>query len=278
MMKSASAPIVAPSPSAAEIDAVLKTLRSSGALCWAKVLTGNTGLVVSLSFRPPVARSQSGEMEVALRRAEIHVTCDGSMETWDWNRDFLEFAKGETTAVERTVNKTETASLGTSDQGEVKAEGEAKLRFLGLAAKVGAGVSSRRDARKDATRGQSEKVVEIASGVQVYNGPDHYGLILDARPHPDLVARNSQLNRVSLIDVIEPSSVQPEAVRMALNLHIEDGEGQLRHAFRIRWATGSWGVMANDPNKRILGELLFSKFLLPLHEPSIIWPLVPGTT
>jgi hypothetical protein len=96
-------------------------------------------------------------------------------------------------------------------------------------------------------------------------------------PFDDLAALNVGLARLPLLDVPEPASVDFNAITMDLSLRLDADDDAVRHAFHIRNATGRWRPLATSVHKRILAELLLSKFLHPLHETRRLWPLEQDT-
>ncbi len=262
-----------------EVADALAQLRGPGALCWARVATSNSGLSLSLSFQPCKASVASGSLEVALRKAKVGLAHIEPIDAWSWNDAFLKFASTQTTPVERTVTQGETAGLSRANETQVGTEFGATFKppWVELLAKLTLSDTRRDEAKKEANRSQQEKTVGAVAGVQVHDGPFGFNLLLDARPFDDLVARNSQLQRVEIIDLPEPAAVRLEDVSVALDMDLAEGEG-IDHAFRIRHATGAWEPLRTDTNKRILAELLMSKFIQPLHDSVRLWPHSSETT
>lgn len=261
-------------PSEDEIVDMVAQLRVPGALAYGKVYTTNRGVGLSLSFNVAKAANASGQLHLVLRQAAVEVTSSLATSAWDWSEDFLALVEDTTTPIERTTSRGEAASLARTRQRDHKFEGAGKIKYPLFEA--GGGYSHTRgeknDARRDSTRNQSDKVTVDTPMIEVYRGARSYSIEFQSGGHENLVPLNPKLNRVSLLDLPEPSSVRPEQVTLDLTLRLGDDDASLHHAFDIRHATGAWKALATSPNKRILGELLFSKFLQPLHQPQRVWP------
>jgi hypothetical protein len=117
-----------------------------------------------------------------------------------------------------------------------------------------------------------EQSFGAARHIEVQHRSDAFRIRFSAYPLNDLAALNTNLARLPLVNVPEPAALDLTQVTMDLSLRLDDELGEVRHAFRIRNASGAWRPLVGSLHKQILAELLLSKFLHPLHDRQRLWP------
>jgi len=199
----------------------------------------------------------------------------GSAAAWSWDEEFSETARKLTSTIEiaEGAENTSSRSDGQETEGKVEARVEPRLPFLSgfVSASVRQAV---RDEDK-ASQARKREVRESRSEPHIRHerpGPGRFRMSFSAYPKTDLSELNPSLVRMPLIYVPEPSTLDFTTIRVDLHLAYDDGDNAIRHAFAIHRASGAWRELKDNCNKRILAELLLSKFLPQLHATQRLFP------
>lgn len=260
-------------PPLADIEEAIAQLRAPGAMCFVQLSKTNQGLSAELSFNSARSRTPSGQIELVLREAVIEVWAADADTTWSWNEALLETADQTSDIVEVVRSSNEEANSSTVEDLNAKVAGKGNVSALFAKAELGAEVAERRSQQRGAlsTRGAELKVARVLRHIKVQRRDGNFRLEFSAGAQENLIDLNTKLNRLPLLDVPSPSELDLGSVRMDLHLSLDTAGPVVRHAFHVRQATGAWGQLASS-HRRILAELLLSKFLPEIHEPQRIWP------
>ena len=261
-------------PPVADVEAAVAQLRAPDALCFVHLTTTNQGLSAELSFNTATSETHSGRLEIALREAAIEVASPLVDPQWTWNDSLLETARGSMSMVEVLSSATEGTAARTDDGTEASVSGMAQVAALVAKGEVNSKIQERRSSQteRSASRGVQSKVTRMQRHIRVERRSGAFRLEFFAGTNDDLVDLNTELTRLPLIDVPAPGDLDLQAVTLDLHLSFAEESSGVRHAFHIRRATGMWSQLSDHANRRILAEILISKFLPEIHAAQRLWP------
>lgn len=261
-------------PGDAEVRSAIKTFRAAGALCYLEGLETNEGFGISASFNPVRHQAKGSTLELAPKCVTLRFNPVEPV-GWSWCHSTLAF--GKEISHEVVVRLTDSVSRTRNDANSGKTTLQGKGKFsLPMFGEIGIdagqeliGTSGTAD-----TKGRTREVstTERHEFAEFNHDRIGFSLHLSSPRGKDLVRLNPELNRLSVVTppMDRPLNVQDVAVTMQMRANRRD-DG-VEHAYAIREATGSWAPLLRSPNKRIVTELLFSKFLQPIHKAHSLWP------
>lgn len=263
-----------PCPPLIEIEHAVVELRRVGALCYVRAWGTNQGLSMEVSFNTADVSTPSGGLEVCLREATINIASPQAAPDWTWNEGFLEIAEHQTSTMEQSFGSSESEGTVSARDFGSKLTGKGKVTIPIASAELGSEIHDTRRTESKADRGRSRdtKLSRVVRHIEVQRPPGGFRIGFSAHPLDDLVALNTSLARLPVLDVGQPSALDFTKLTMDLRLRLDPDGAEVRHAFHIRNATGAWRPLVGSLHKRLLAELLISKFLRPLHDDHRLWP------
>lgn len=257
-----------------EIAAAIKTFRAADSLCFLEGLATNEGFGISASFNSVRHRSNGNTLELAPKCVTLRFEPPKS-DGWAWCQSALIF--GKEMAQELTVKMTNSDARTTNEAASVKlALGQkAKLGAFGLGELAFDGSQELGGSKGTSdTAGRSTEIVGVDKQEYAEFNRDRKGfaLSLSSPDRKDLVRLNPELNRLSILAPPIDHVLDLKSVKVTMVMRAVRHEGALDHAFAIREASGCWAPLAKSTNKRIVAELLISKFLEPIHKTATLWP------
>jgi len=266
--------VVIQGPSLADIEMAIGSIRAPGALCYANLRTSNRGLSGGFTFNMAQAQTPSGDLEVVLKEAVFEVRGAREPAAWDWDDDFLEAAKDTISSIEQTDGATRGRTEQNSFDLMAKLTGRGKIGGPLLSVEGGADIEDKRQSltKDEQSRNRQTKYVEEFQHIKFDRPPGAFRIRLSARPFPDLSDLNVRLARLPLF--VTPELTQNDFANLTIDmvLSVDVGSEPLRHSFAIRKATGDWRCLEREPNKRILAELLISRFFPEIHATQRLFP------
>jgi len=262
------------SPSEGDLSSALEQLRRPGALCYLDLISTNAGISAEISFNQVRVQLAAGTLEVALREADLDFASNHSDAEWIWSADLAETARSLVGSTTQTQGTVEAASLSKSRGGETKGQVVSKAGF-GLFTLEGTASHSavgRLDARRDSSRSDSETTVRMEAQLRMSRPAGNPRLQFTCHPFEDLVPLNAHFARVPIFEYGHPERCRAKDMQVTLKLNLDYELGTVRHAFAIKRASGDWADLTADASKKMLAELLVSKFLVPLHDDQLLWP------
>jgi hypothetical protein len=252
----------------------LQRLRRPGALCFTNPQITNAGLGIGISFNCVLHASPEGALEIALRRARIAISTPTASPAWEWDPDVL-------TTISLRTQKNEDTQLRTNFFGETNSNGSDITADIG--GKLSAGIAalsgstnakelSKSEKRRDQTSTAQRKTSTEISEIEIQRTADTFYLIFNSSISPDLVSLNPFLTRLNIVSTPFPSEIPLQDLTISLSNRISVSNDQISHSLFIRHASGQWSALQESNNKRIIGEILLSKFLFPAHETQALWP------
>lgn len=264
-----------PLPMTEEVaQAAAAYFRQPGILCLALGQITNEGFAASLSFNSDSFSCPTGSVELSLRRSVLRVTPPDDDLIWAWGEGLLEVAREKISAFEHTAARQN--SISEQESHELAAELVAKIKgsvpFVG--AEINGKVSSKDTTQNGRAMSDTEQTKSVSTlhHVEIQRRLDHFQIRFQAHPASDLASLNPDLSRLGLLSINEPSQVKAESVSIDMALPLAPQEGGVEHALKIRSASGAFGALSGHPNRQIVGEILLSKFLTPLHDQQRLWP------
>ena len=265
----------------AEVSAAVRRLQTLEPLCDAEAMITNDGFGASVSFRTTTHQSAQGcgSIEVGRRAAALEIQAPEDATGWSWSEAVPLLVKAHRSSETRQEGGSTRAAQIVVEGAEHQLEGDASVN--GVVFRAGAKVMHRRTQRRDDVREDQKTWNRTRTTPSDLVGMEgvrrRYTLRLTAPDEKHLGYFNADLVRQSLLRVPEPSSLDLGSVKVFLAPPvIREWGDELIHSLSIAGASGAWAPLAQTRNKQILGELLLSKFLRPLHRRTRLWPRRTG--
>lgn len=272
-------PVGNPGPglSEAEVTTAVRAFQSLEPLAEATAMRGNDGFSASISFASTTHHSRYGlgSIEVGLRSAELQFHAPKDAEGWAWSEAVPELVKSyrQTETIQQTGSHRDAATASKGSDIEVAGDGGvASVLF-----KAGVRAMHRRTRRSDqlheSQAGWGVTKTLVTPLIAMKGAIRKFHLRLTAPSEQDLSFFNADLVRQSFLSVPEPSSLDLNTVELWIEPAALEASGEdVVHTLKIRNATGAWAPLATERNKQVLGELVLSKFLKPMHQRRRLWP------
>lgn len=248
-------------------------------LCVAEGIKTNDGFGASISFNASTFRSKDGEgsVQLALRDATLEFRAGPMTTGLSWSEAVAELLRTarRVITVKLTGSNRDTANRRSSNETSGKIDAKLAPAGFGFGAQLGGSTTAHADAGREQTQTTDLTSQEEISPIEIMQRSGHrFELCFSAPGAGDLVRFNPDLSRFSVLSAPEPSSFDHNDVSVVLKLGLADEGSEISHAFRIRRASGAWSGLAASRNKQIIGELVVSKFLEPMHNDQQLWPPV----
>lgn len=195
-------------------------------------------------------------IELALKAARLEFVVNGT--ACDWSDEIGEFARTH-------------ALPSTTDQEQIPPPTSAYSLLYGLERP---GSEPSLTSGQDISPNKKHRSAAISSEVEMmFRGAGRFEMRFHPIPRRDLVRFNPELHNVSVLNVTDGASLSPPDVSLRLNLDSAYSETEVVHCLSIRAALGTWESLVDDRNRQIVGEILLSKFIKPIHRAVMLWPL-----
>jgi hypothetical protein len=265
----------------AEVTTAVRCFQSLEPLVEATAMPGNDGFSASISFASSVHKSRFGlgSIEIGLRSAELQFHAPKDAVGWGWSDAVPELVKSyrQTQTLQESGSHRDTATTSRGSDLELAGEGGVSAPLF----KAGLRAMHRRTRRTDrlhedqAAWGVTKTLVTPL--IAMKGALRHFHLRLTAPSDHDLSFFNADLVRQPFLHVPEPSSLDLNTVEVWVEpAALEEHDDSVVHTLKIRNATGAWAPLETERNKQVLGELVLSKFLKPMHRRRRLWPPPTG--
>lgn len=252
----------------------MKTFRSLDRFIYFEGMDGNEGFTLHASFNPIRHQSGSDSLELALKAATFHFAPEKSF-GWKWCESAHQFgkemARDFAIKLSNSSSNTNTTNLG------AKAQFQQGLKFsVPALAEVSLQASQHVEGSNTAAHSIGEaaevNLTERVEYAEFMHDKAGFALSLSSPHKKDLCRLNTELNRLAVLQPPTDVELDPQKVRVKISARYTFSGESIDHAFQIREAGGCWAPLAKSNNKRVITELLISKFLAPLHKPVDLWP------
>lgn len=239
-------------------------------------LKTNDGFGASISFNASSFQSTNGEgsIEIALRDASLEFKASPPTAGMDWSGAVTEMIRAarRPIAVRQTGTERETDLSKSTTESTGRTEAKLAPAGFGIGAQVGGTRSDQSEAGRERIRSTDLTTQDETVPIEIMRRSKDRFEIHFAATSGDLVRHNPDLSRLSVLSVPEPTTFDHNSVSISLQLGLSDEGGEIAHSLHIRRATGAWSALTGSKNKQVIGELLISKFLEPLHTDTVLWP------
>lgn len=266
-----------PGLSEAEVTSAVRCFQSLEPLAEATAMRGNDGFSASVSFASSVHQSRYGlgSIEVGLRSAELQFHAPKNAQGWGWSEAVAELVK----SYRQTEMRQETGSqrdAGTTSRGsdvEIGGDGGVAGGLFKAAGRIMHRRTRRSDQLQESQTGWGVTRTLVTPLIAMKGALHKFHLRLTAPSDQDLSFFNADLLRQPFLSVPEPSTLDVNAVELWIEpAALGENGDDIVHTLKIGNATGAWAPLATDRNKQVLGELVLSKFLKPMHQRRRLWP------
>lgn len=265
----------------AEVTGAVRRFQSLEPLVEASAMRGNDGFSASISFNSSIHQSRFGlgSIEVGLRSAALQFNAPKDAAGWGWSEAVAELVKSHRQTETHQKSGSDRDALTSSKGSDLEVAGEGGV--AGALLKAGIRIVNRRTGRNDHVReaqaGWGVTKTLVAPLISMSGAVRKFQLRLTAPSEQDLSFFNADLVRQPFLSAPEPSSFDLDSVELWVEpAPIHESADDVVHTLSIRNATGAWAPLKNERNKQVLGELVLSKFLKPMHQKRRLWPLRVG--
>lgn len=265
----------------AEVSAAVRRIQTLEPLCDAEAIITNDGFGASVSFRTTTHQSAlgCGSIEIGLRTAALEIQAPEDATGWSWSDAVPLLVKAHRSSETQQEGGSTRAAHTKVAGAEHHLDGDAGVNGGVFRAGLKAAhreTQRRDDLREDQTTWNRTRTVP-SDLVGMEGVRRRFTLRLTAPNETNLGYFNADLVRQSFLSVPEPSSLDLATVKVFLTPPvIKEWGDELIHSLSIAGASGAWAPLAQTRNKQIVGELLLSKFLRPLHRRTRLWPRRTG--
>jgi hypothetical protein len=257
-----------------EVGAAADFFLKPGNLCFFTGSISNSGFAASVSFNSPEFRTSRGSLTLSLRHATI--TLYPPRAGAEWHEDISELVNLSSRTVQLKDAMYIKDSDLSSDTLDAAVEGKGTFKWpligeIGIGSRVAQG--RKRDRGNERSRTKEQTVERTVRDIEMQrHSATAFQLTLHAEPGSDLVQHNPHLARLNILAFDNLGDLRAEQVTVTMSANLEETETEWIHSLRVRGATGCWKGLQATNNHRIVGELLLSKLVRPVHERRVIWP------
>jgi hypothetical protein len=256
-----------------DVDDAMSAFSMPGALCFVTGFRSNEGFALGVSFNSCCANTSNGSLTLALRNAVIAVTVPQNVDGPQWSPTLLDLVGKQTETlgnrhlVERALTRSETKE----EAAEIKAGFSIKavLGSIGFDGSYSDKSSGRRDAvakvLDERSFTQTQNLIEIQRQHE-----RNFSIFFSSHTGSDLVRMNPLTSYLPTIVVQEFMDFRIEDFTVDLLPGFSGDD--LTHAYRIRSASGVWAQLDASDTRRVVGELLWEKFVRTLGDGQRAWP------
>ena len=243
-----------------------------GNLCFLEGSITNTGFAAAISFNSAEFKTEHGVLDLALRNASLtfHVPVSDAR----WHDELSEFVRSGARSIQIRDSFSRKEVDGASDTLDATVEGKGTFKFLLGDISLGSRISQARkkDRSNEESRSSERVATRTVNDLEMQRSATAFTLHFRSDPDSDLIRYNPQLGRLNVLVLETPSELKAEDVTVRLSAELIENDAEVQHSLRVRNATGCWSGLQASANHQIIGELVLSKLLRPLHSSTQIWP------
>lgn len=245
-----------------------------GNLCFLEGSITNTGFAAAISFNSSEFRTEHGTLDLALRNASL--TFHAPVSDARWHEELSELVRSGARTIQIKDSYAKKQADGASETLDSALEGKGAFKFIFGEISIGSRIAQgRKKDRSDERSSSSERTVtRSVNDLEMQRSATTFTIHFRSDPESDLIRYNPQLGRLNILALETPSELKAEDVTVGLSAELFESEAAVQHSLRVRNATGCWSGLQGSTNHQIVGELVLSKLLRPLHSSTQIWPQV----